>query len=163
MGRLGTIVLLILAVIGGLSLFGLFSPAEQQEQPQEETRYVCPDGRTVSDRQACETNTQYVCPDNSIVEDPQNCPTDEEENDDPPDGGDPPQQTHEYEVAHGDILEDGECHIRVSGPDQPVQVNSSGTYEVKRVFASSASELERQVENIRQGAANHAGMPCPDG
>ncbi len=169
MGRILSFAILVLAAYGVLSfLAGLSDGSDSTRQdppdgePPPKRVYVCADGRQVSDRQDCETDTQYVCPDNSIVADPRDCET-EGPGGDPPIEEDPPQQDQEYEVAHGDILADGTCHLRVSGPDQPVLVSSSGDYEVKRVYASSAAELRNQVEMIRRGAANHAGMPCPDG
>ncbi len=168
MGRILSFVVLVLAAYGVVSFLGGLSDGSdstRQDPPDGDPEpgrvYVCADGRQVSDRQDCETDTQYVCPDNSIVADPQDCETDEPVGDPPQEN--PPQQDQEYEVAHGDILADWTCHIRVSGPNQPVRVSSSGTYEVKRVYASSARELQNQVEMIRQGAANHAGMPFPDG
>jgi len=70
------------------------------------------------------------------------------------------QPTQTVSVAHGDIRNpaDGRCWVKVfSG--QPTGLGS-GTYRIQTVIGTP-EEIQARVQQISQGSAQHAGMPCP--
>lgn len=64
-------------------------------------------------------------------------------------------------VAHGDILNppDGRCYVKVFYGQAPFGLGS-GTYRTETVTGTSW-QIQQRVQQIAQGSAQHAGMPCP--
>ena len=83
-------------------------------------------------------------------------------NADPPGGN--PGATVTYTVAHGDILEDGDCHLRVFGPGEPVTISSRGIWKTQPITVTSEAELYDRVEALRATVAQWSRTgTCPNG
>lgn len=74
----------------------------------------------------------------------------------------PPAGSNEVYVLHGDLLNDGRCHIIVSrhGERPNVLTRSRGGFRLMRVTGSD-SAIETEVSRIQAGAAAYAKSTCP--
>jgi hypothetical protein len=68
----------------------------------------------------------------------------------------------ELYVAHGDVNATGTCHLAVFAPGTPFVDLGSGSWRMVRVAGGSPEQRMAKVEEIRSGAAAHAGGPCPN-
>jgi hypothetical protein len=77
---------------------------------------------------------------------------------------DPPTGPETYTVAHGDILQDGDCHMRVFGPGEAVNITSSGEWKIATITASSNAELSAEIEALRDTVSRWSRTgECPNG
>ncbi len=85
-------------------------------------------------------------------------------NNDPPPGDNTGSTTVTYTVAHGDIREDGDCHLRVFGPGEAITITSRGTWKTQPITVSSEAELRQEVEDLRDTVSRWSRTgTCPNG
>lgn len=69
----------------------------------------------------------------------------------------------EMYVAHGDILADGTCHVRVFATGKPVSGLSGSTWKLVLLSGGTEDQRFQEVARIQAGAAQAAGGTCPFG
>jgi hypothetical protein len=71
-----------------------------------------------------------------------------------------PAGLNEVILANGDIDNSGTCHIKVFSSNEIVQGLGEGTFQLWRI-SGTTEQIESVIIQIQQGAAAHAGSPCP--
>ncbi len=160
MGRLGAILVLILAVYGG---FAIINQVTTQLEPTPTPEP--PPTRIVEDTDPPRPTVIVEVTDPPI---PTTSPPDQARKVaiglNPPQGRVVPEG--ELYVANGDVDTTGTCHIVVFGPGQEVSgLSDTGTWELWRITGGTEVQQRRLVTQIQEGAARDPGNPtgsCPE-
>lgn len=68
---------------------------------------------------------------------------------------------NEVVFVHGDINNDGRCHVRAFGPGEPVQGLGSGTFEMWLLGGPSDVIRAAEERKRREVAPGDPGSVCP--
>lgn len=69
----------------------------------------------------------------------------------------------ELYLAHGDILADSTCHVRVFATGEPISGLSASTWKLVLISGGTEDQRLQEVARIQAGAAQAAGGTCPFG